>query len=47
MLTDFMGENNKRQYYGDALVFLVISGVTINLIKFLIELTNKIIKLWH
>jgi hypothetical protein len=37
LLTDFMGENNFREQYGQALVGLVCSGVLTNLVKFFIQ----------
>jgi len=37
LLTDFTGENNFREQYGQALVGLVCSGVLANLVKFIIQ----------
>ena len=36
VLTDFMGENNLRDQYGQALVVLVCAGVLTNVVKFVI-----------
>ena len=45
LLTDFMGESNMREQYGQALMGVIGVGVLINFVKFsvliIIELKNK------